>query len=152
MTTVPGSGSNAITVTAGGSLTITDQGWAAHSKVDIALHSDPVSLGSAQADGKGAIKTTVVIPADTDPGRHEVVLTGTAPNGDPQTHTLDVIVEASTVTNEGATASGSPTESSTAETNGALPRTGAPDSALLIMGVAVLGTGIALVARRRRTS
>jgi len=148
---VPGQSTSALTATAGGSLTITDAGWAPNSKVDIELHSDPVSLGSAQADGKGVIKTTVVIPADTDPGQHQIVLTGTGPNGDPQTHTLDVTIAASTVTPEGATGSGSPSGTSTSGTSQDLPRTGGPEVPLLIMAVALVGTGLALVSRRRRT-
>jgi hypothetical protein len=139
------------TVTPGGSLTITDQGWAPHSKVDIELHSDPVSLGSAQADGKGVIKTTVVIPADTAPGQHNIVLTGTGTNGDPQTHTVAVTVDATTVTAGATTGTVSPSGTSTPGTSSDLPRTGGPELPLLIMSLSLLGTGLALVARRRRT-
>jgi hypothetical protein len=41
--------------------------------VDVSLHSDPVSLGSAVTDSGGAFSSTVRIPHSTDLGRHFII-------------------------------------------------------------------------------
>src|SRR5699024_5575615 len=61
---------------AGAELTVTGSGFGAGAGVGIELHSDPVSLGEATTGKAGAFSTSVTIPADTAPGEHEVVVTG----------------------------------------------------------------------------
>jgi LPXTG-motif cell wall-anchored protein len=147
---------NPSTVGPGGSVTVTDHGWQPDSKVDLTLHSTPVALGSTQADGDGNVKTTVVIPSDTAPGNHTIVLTGVDPNGDPQTHTVAVVVESSTVTTEGtattSTGGTGASGTSTSSSSGTLPRTGSPVLPLLVVSLSLIGAGIALGVRRRRTT
>jgi len=62
---------------AGEPLTLAATGFAPGERVEIVLHSTPVLLATVDADGDGAIRTVVTIPADTTPGAHRLVLTGT---------------------------------------------------------------------------
>lgn len=117
----------ATTVAAGASLTVLGTGFAPDSEADIQLRSAPVRLVTIVTDGRGDLRATVRIPADTTPGRHTVV------------------VEDS----EGASASAIITVGSAA-----LPTTGAAAvTPWLIAGaVAVLmGAGLLMATRRRRT-
>lgn len=59
-------------------------GYAPGSTVQITLHSDPVSLGTAPIDGAGHLDTTVQIPFGTEIGVHALEISGTAPDGELQ--------------------------------------------------------------------
>lgn len=63
-------------VSAGGTLGLTGSGFAPGETIRVELQSDPVILGTVQADGDGAFHTTVTIPRDTPPGPHDVVAIG----------------------------------------------------------------------------
>jgi hypothetical protein len=55
--------------------------WKPDSTVGLAFLSDPVFLGSAEVDDKGAFSRTVVIPADADLGEHLIRVRGTDASG-----------------------------------------------------------------------
>jgi tetrahydromethanopterin S-methyltransferase subunit F len=63
------------TVAPGGSLDVTVSDAPAGATVPIDLHSDPVRLTVATADASGTATVTVVIPADTAVGVHQIVAT-----------------------------------------------------------------------------
>ena len=101
--------------------------------VTIDLFSDPVRLGSFTTDRNGNGQASVVIPANTTPGRHRIELRGTSKAGTPLT-----VSRAITVT--GAAGATRP-----------LPRTGSDNADLARMGaVLVVGGGAAAYAARRR--
>lgn len=72
----PGAAVSDSEVVAGGTLGVTGVGFDANETVVIELHSSPVELARVQANASGEVSTRVVIPAETTPGAHSVVLTG----------------------------------------------------------------------------
>jgi hypothetical protein len=115
---------------AGDDITINCGGWDENSNVTIVLHSDPVTLGAAVADGGGEINATVTIPSNVGAGAHTLELTGTDPTGAPRTVTMGIDV-----------GSGG---------SSALPRTGAAIAALLGVATILFVVGSALSQARRR--
>ena len=82
---------------AGESITITGDGFAPNTTLTIELHSTPVVLATTQTDNTGHYSVTVVIPADTPPGAHEIVTRGLGPSGEERTSTVAITVEAAPV-------------------------------------------------------
>jgi LPXTG-motif cell wall-anchored protein len=123
-------------VHAGGSLTIDSSGWHASSSVTVTLHSDPVVLGTVNADASGNVHATLTVPAATEPGAHTIVATGTGASGSPQ--------EASTSVTVMAASSGGG--------SGSLPRTGAAIGALGLVGLGLFGGGALLSRARKRAA
>ncbi|RQP12848.1 MAG: hypothetical protein EAS51_01620 [Microbacteriaceae bacterium] len=72
--TAPVFGAASGTVRAGGTVTVQASGLLAGESYTVELHSDPVVLGTAVADGAGTIAATFRIPASIAPGRHTLVL------------------------------------------------------------------------------
>ena len=101
-------------------------------RVDITLHSTPISLGAAEADAEGGVVATVTIPADVEPGVHTIELVG-------QTSGARAEVDVEVLPAEGAQ-------------QGGLPATGSPSGQLTVAGVGLIAVGGALLvgARRRR--
>jgi predicted alpha-1,2-mannosidase len=120
------------TVRQGESLGVTGAGFAAGEQVEIVLNSDPVLLATVSADGAGVLQASVVIPASTAPGAHEIVVTGLASGG---TASAALTVLAA---NSGNTAGGLPV------TGGQLP------FIALAGGMLLLGLGAAFLVMRRR--
>ncbi len=60
----------------GGEVTIEGDGFVADEELVVELRSDPVELGTAEADADGAASATVTIPEDTEPGTHQLALVG----------------------------------------------------------------------------
>jgi chondroitin AC lyase len=60
----------------GGKITVLGVAFDPGTVVTVELHSDPVELGTVTVDGTGAFSLTATIPADTDPGEHEIVVLG----------------------------------------------------------------------------
>ncbi|WP_022868983.1 glycoside hydrolase family 3 N-terminal domain-containing protein [Schaalia vaccimaxillae] len=58
----------------GQKITITGSGFVADKQIDATFHSDPVTIGSAQADGKGGVVFTFTIPENAELGAHEIRL------------------------------------------------------------------------------
>jgi len=63
-------------VAPGGQVTIRAAGFKAHERVAITLHSQSIAVGTATADGSGAVTATITVPAGIDPGNHVILLTG----------------------------------------------------------------------------
>lgn len=74
----PELGISADSVVQGGELTVTGRGFDALSSVSLALHSDPISLGTAVASATGAFSFTAKIPANVPAGAHTIVATAGA--------------------------------------------------------------------------
>jgi hypothetical protein len=68
--------SSAPQVAAGGEVTVSASGFVPDETLRIELRSDPVELGTTQADSDGEASADVTIPADTPPGTHTIALIG----------------------------------------------------------------------------
>lgn len=68
--------SGADDVPAGSQVSVSASGFQPGEMVTIELHSTPVLLTSLAANGAGEVHTTVTIPASTEPGSHQLVVTG----------------------------------------------------------------------------
>jgi len=127
---------------AGDSLTVRGAGYAGNGSVSIEFRSQPVTIGTARADGTGAFITTVAVPANATAGTHTVAGVGTNPNGSVRELTAQFVVQ-----------SGAPVVSNQSQT---LPATGSGSSvrsALVGAGLVALGAAAvgATRARRRRS-
>ncbi|MDR1187231.1 MAG: cutinase family protein [Bifidobacteriaceae bacterium] len=60
-------------VAPGGELTVTGNGFPAGQDLEIWLHSEPALLAASSVSPDGAFAVEVIIPADTQPGKHSVV-------------------------------------------------------------------------------
>lgn len=153
-TPTPTATASSATVAPGGSLTLAGANWKGSTSLGLTLFSDPVNLGNVTTASGGTFTTTVTIPASTALGAHTIEVSG-LDAGD-QTATVSValtVVSATTSTTVPATtsttkASGTPT---TAASGGSLPRTGGETLPLLLVGLVLVGGGVALVVRRYRT-
>jgi hypothetical protein len=83
-----------MTPPAGGTLAVSGGGFASDTPLTIELHSTPVVLANAMSDGAGTYSTTVVIPAGTVAGTHEIVVTGLGPSGEVRTSSVTITVMA----------------------------------------------------------
>jgi len=118
-------------VVQGGSLEVTGRGFGAGEVVTITLHSDPIRLAEITADGTGAFKATVTVPASAPVGAHTLIAEG-ADSGLSASGALQVTAAAGTG-GDGL-----------AGTGGAIPLT------LIALFLALLAAGGVLVIRRRR--
>jgi hypothetical protein len=64
------------------------------SVVSLAIHSTPISLGSAIVGANGSFSKTVAIPANIEPGSHHFVATLTAPGSSPSVAETPVTIAA----------------------------------------------------------
>jgi hypothetical protein len=94
---LPPPATSSTTPTAGSSITISGDGFAPNTTLTIELHSTPIVLANTQTDGTGHYSVSVVIPADTPPGAHEIVISGLAPSGEERTSVVSITVEAASV-------------------------------------------------------
>lgn len=60
---------------------VATSGFRPDSEVEIWLHSEPMLLARAAADGRGALRTAVRIPPHVPAGDHRLVVTGRSPEG-----------------------------------------------------------------------
>ncbi|GAB3600270.1 ExeM/NucH family extracellular endonuclease [Microbacterium tumbae] len=116
------------TVAAGGSVTITGEGFEAGLDLVVELRSTPVRVGSVTVADDGTFRLTVIVPADTPAGEHTLAVI--LPDGSEVTAALTVLA-----------ASGG---------EGQLPSTGADSTAALTLAALLLLLGAALVVVRRR--
>jgi len=128
----------------GGTVTVSTTGpacYAPGAPVSLTFTSDPVSLGTVNANANGQFSTTVTIPSNATAGTHTITASGASASGG----TL-VLSASVTVTRAGAAAPGAA---------GRLAFTGSTDTApLLWIALVSLVVGAALVvgARRRLTT
>ena len=136
-------------VVSGGEVIITANGFEAGELVDITLNP---TLATVEADQEGNLSATVTIPEDTEPGVHQLTLTGlTSDNWGEVTLTVLASVPGASTTEPPATDSAP----ATGDVGGELATTGASTAGLL--GVAallmmVLGVMLVVVHRRRQAS
>ncbi|PRB03506.1 metallophosphoesterase [Microbacterium sp. MYb72] len=132
---------SAASVVAGGTVSVTGTGFAADAKLALELHSDPVSLGTVEADANGAFTRTVTIPASTPAGAHALV--AVLPDGTEVTAPITVTAASTgeVVTPGGATGGAA---------KGDLATTGADSTPYIVTAVVLLALGLGLVALRRR--
>jgi hypothetical protein len=62
---------------AGGRVPLTCNGFGAKDRINLSLHSAPISLGSALTDSSGSFSRTVTLPAGVT-GQHDIVATDTS--------------------------------------------------------------------------
>ena len=125
-------------------------GFKPYSTVHLVLHSTPIDLGTAIADGEGFATFEVRIPGFVPSGEHTLTASGIDPSGKPR-----ILVSALTVTQPIALAASGTTVATPSEGHtGSIPFTGFELGAASLLGFGLLGTGaIAVVTtRRRRTS
>ncbi|MFB4353424.1 GH92 family glycosyl hydrolase [Microbacterium sp. LS_15] len=118
-------------VVQGGTVELVGRGFGAGELITITLFSEPVRLAEVAADGSGAFRTAVTIPADTPVGQHTLVAQGAA---------------------SGLSAQGALTVTAAASTGDGLAGTGgAVPIALIALMLGLLATGGVLFIRRRRS-
>ena len=120
----------ASTVTQGGTVQLAGRGFGSGETISVTLHSDPIHLIDVVADGNGAFRVTVTIPANAEVGAHTLIAVGA---------------------DSGLTAQGALTVTAAAGTGGGLAGTGgaAPIAAIALL-LLLLAAGGVLVIRRRR--
>lgn len=111
-----------VSVPAGGTLAGTAHGFEPGESVLATLRSTPRVLGTVVADAQGAVAFSFRVPADIEPGRHRLVLTGQASG-----RTAEVEVEVTGLT-----------------VPGTLPATGATTAALAGLGAGLVLAGASL--------
>jgi hypothetical protein len=87
----------------GGPVEVSGDGFQPNSPIGVYILSDPILLGTALADGNGAFAETFTLPASLTPGLHEIVVMGTAPDGQPRALTLAIEILAADTDNDGLT-------------------------------------------------
>ncbi len=117
-------------VAAGGTVTVTGEGFEAGIELVFELRSTPVRIGTVTAGENGTFSVTVTIPKNTAAGIH--TLAAIQPDGAEATAQL-------TVTRAGGAGGG-----------GDLATTGADSTPYLVLAALLLTLGLALVAKRRR--
>ena len=83
--------------TVGSSLTVSGNGFMAETTLTVQLFSTPVLLATTNADANGAYSVVVTIPVETNPGAHEIVVSGTGPDGQPRTASVAIDVQGAAV-------------------------------------------------------
>ena len=126
------------TVAPGGSLTVTGTGWLPASSVSVWIESTPVLLKSGVAvDSNSEFTTSVIVPADIEPGPHTIFSTGTTTTG-----------EVGAAASASITVTGSTTDGS----GDNLADTGSNILPIGALGGVLLATGIGTVVLFRRRS
>jgi hypothetical protein len=127
------SGAVASTLTTGQTLTLTGDGYAPNSTVDLFIYSTPQKIGTALANGSGSFSVQVTVPASLAPGAHHLVAAGVDSSGNVRYLRTDVTVTTSA---------------------DQLAWTGFETLPYVLAGIAALaiGGGLVFVARRRRTA
>lgn len=126
------------TVAPGGSLTVTGTGWLPASSVSVWIESTPVLLKSGVAvDSNSEFTTSVIVPADIEPGPHTIFTTGTTTTGE-----VGAAASAS-ITVTGSTPDGSGEN---------LAATGSNIIPIAALGGALVATGLGTVVLVRRRS
>jgi hypothetical protein len=119
----------------GSAVTFSASGFQPNSNAQVYFESTPVLLETVSADANGTVASTVTIPSDAVPGDHDIVVTGTAPDGSPLSVSIPITVVSAT----------------TSGTSG-LAFTGADIAIVATVGLLALGFGgfLLLSVRRKR--
>jgi Right handed beta helix region len=130
------------------SLTLNGNGGKPGAPFQSVVHSVTTVLGDGVVDAQGLFGGTYLLPADLAPGAHDVTVTTVDASGNP------LLVQAWFSIDSSGTVTAISYDGPTPDTSSALPTTGS-DSRMLIefgVGAALLGSGMAAVAARRRQS
>lgn len=133
----------------GASITVTCGGFRARTVVRIILRSTPREIGTAITDGAGSLTQAVTIPADTELGAHELVMSGESASGGVREVSVPLTVVAS---RSGVDVLESRTNAGRG--GGELSRTGSSHTVPLgaaAVGLVGLGTASLVIARRRHS-
>ncbi len=125
---------------------------------DVAADGSTVDSGSTNADGKGVARQTITFKVV---GTNTVTMKGTSDKGEPLTLTADIEVRAAAAddgNDPGANGGDNSNSNVNADSDsggvpffgGGLPRTGGEIAMTVLIGLALLGGGAALVAATRR--
>jgi hypothetical protein len=142
-------------VAQGGTLQVDDptQTWQPGQPVTGKAFSDPVSLGSLNADSTGSVKGSFTLPLSLQPGAHTLELSGLGKNGVALSKTASFTVTQpnSSTPSGGGSAAGATASPTSNRSSGPLALTGGRFG-LFWFGVTALAGGLLLVysARRRR--
>ena len=136
----------AATVVAGGTLSVSGDGFTPGAELKLELRSDPVSLGTVTAATDGTFSRTVTIPAETPAGTHTLAVI--LPDGTEVT--TPVTVTAAAGGGAVAPGQGGSGGASTGSSDGDLAATGADSMPYVIAAVVLLAAGLGLFALRRR--
>jgi LPXTG-motif cell wall-anchored protein len=136
-TTTPPAALSATRVTAGGSITVSGEGFLPGEQVQVVLFSDPVVLGVVVAGADGKATATKTIPASTPAGTHHIELVGVTSGRKVVSPAITVLAAASPAAGTGGAA---------------LPRTGGQASPLVLTGLLLAGGGVVVTARSRRSA
>lgn len=136
----PTSALSASSAEAAKSVTVTGRGFAAGERVQIALHSTPVTLATVTAGSDGSVSAAVTIPASAAVGAHNVVLTGLS-SGLSAASSLTLTAPAASVVGVKANTGGSVTASGGSENLTPIGLAG--------VGLLSIAGGLGLVTRRR---
>ena len=128
----------ATSVRAGGTVTVSGDGFAEGAQLRLELRSDPVQLGTVTVGAGGSFQRTVTIPANTPAGAHTLAVI--LPDGTEVTSALTVA----------AASGGGAVTPGTGSANGDLATTGADSTAYIVAAVVLLAAGLGLFALRRR--
>jgi len=140
------------TARVGGKIAFKAQTFQAGSAVDFRVSSAGalVTSGTTTADAAGIARQTITFTVE---GKNTVTMSGTSDKGRPLTLSADVTITAA------AAQSGAPGDPQAAPSGvpffgGGLPRTGGDIAMTVLIGLALIGGGIALVvgSRRRRSA
>lgn len=77
---------------AGAPLQLFGSGLRPNSPWTAELHSTPVTLASGTTDASGNFSTLTSLPSSVEPGKHRIILSGTAPDGSPRSDTVWITV------------------------------------------------------------
>jgi hypothetical protein len=127
------------TLSPGDSVTIQASGWEPSSDVVVAIHSDPVQIGTLTADANGGINGAVTIPADTQPGTHQIAAVGLDPSGELLGSAADVTILAAGGSDDPT--GGTPAAASPVAVMGQLPYTGSSPLPLVFWAASLLVFG-----------
>jgi LPXTG-motif cell wall-anchored protein len=111
------------------------------SEVEVGVESTYQRVGTTTAAANGSARFTFEVPRNLEPGEHNVVFTG---SGNTERVPFTVV----------GASGGAGTGSATDTVAGQLPRTGTNDFVPLTVagaGLVLVGTGVVVAARRRRT-
>lgn len=127
----------------GTEITLSGSGFAPGAQIDIVIESDPIHLGTVNADATGYFEATVTIPTTGLPaGDHTLKATGPDPTGG--LRVLSISVEVA-----GSPGAAAPRPGGSAY---GLPVTGSAVLPLAAFGLAAIVGGAFLVQRTRRTA
>jgi hypothetical protein len=130
-------------VAAGGTITVTGEGFQPGSQVTVSLVGVVQVLGTTTARADGTFSVDVTIPRNVRPGRYILRVSGTGADGQPRTVDTSITVAAAAAAPGLARAAGAEAPGRLAMTGGQFTTTGATAALFLVVG------GGALFASRR---